>query len=75
MDYKTYSITVNGIENANGTKRSKTFNAKFGESFDFSDLENTGSNRQGAYNKFAGVTTTATINVNGHPQVIDLTTD
>lgn len=72
VDYKTYSITVNGIENANGTKRSKTFNAKFGESFDFADLENTGSNRQGAYNKFAGVTTTATINVNGHPQVIDL---
>ncbi len=72
VDYKTYSITVNGIENANGTKRSQTFYAKFGESFDFSDLEDTGSNRQGAYNKFAGVTTTATINVNGSPQVIDL---
>lgn len=72
VDYKTYSITVNGIENANGTKRSQTFKAKFGESFDFSDLEDTGSNRQGAYTKFAGVTTTATINVNGSPQVIDL---
>lgn len=73
VDYKTYPITVTGIENANGTTRSQTFYAKYGERFDFSDLESTGSNRKGAYNKFAGVTTTATINVNGTDEVIDLT--
>lgn len=73
VDYKTYAITVTDIQNANGTTRSKTFYAKYGERFDFSELESTGSNRQGAYNKFAGITTTATINVNGYPQTIDLT--
>lgn len=73
VDYKTYPITVTGIENANGTTRSETFYAKYGEKFDFSELESTGSNRQAAYNRFAGVTTTATINVNGNQEVIDLT--
>ncbi len=73
VDYKTYPITVTGIENANGTTRSQTFYAKYGETFDFSELESTGSNRQSAYNKFAGVTTTATITVNGKQEVIDLT--
>ncbi|MFR7440653.1 MAG: hypothetical protein ACLUUG_04970 [Lachnospiraceae bacterium] len=28
VDYKTYPITVTGIENANGTTRSETFYAK-----------------------------------------------
>lgn len=73
VDYKTYSITVDGIQNANGTTKSKTFHAKYGEPFDFSSLESTGANRSGVYNKFAGVTTTATIYANGEQQVIDLT--
>ena len=73
VDYKTYAITVTDIQNANGTTKSKTFYAKYGERFDFSELESTGSNRKGAYNKFAGITTTSTINVNGYPQTIDLT--
>ncbi len=73
IDYKTYSLTVSGIENADGTTRSQTFTAKYGESFDFSSLSSTGTNKPGVYNKFAGVTTTATIMVNGKNQVIDLT--
>lgn len=73
VDYKTYELTVDGIQNADGTTKSKTFKAKYGEAFDFSSLESTGTNRPGIYNKFAGVTTTATIPVNGEQQVIDLT--
>lgn len=73
VGYRTYPLTVTDIQNANGTTRSQTFYAKYGEAFDFSSLESTGSDRPGVYNKFAGVTTTATISVNGEAQVIDLT--
>lgn len=73
VGYRTYPLTVTDIQNANGTTRSQTFYAKYGEAFDFSSLESTGSDRPGVYNKFAGVTTTATISVNGETQVIDLT--
>lgn len=73
VDYQTYSIKVDGIENADGTTKSKTFHAKYGEAFDFSSLESTGANRSDIHNKFAGVTTTATIYANGEEQVIDLT--
>ena len=73
VDYKTYSITVNGIQNKDGSTTSKTFTAKYGESFDFSGLAGTGTYKAGeTYTKFAGVTTTATITVNGEKEVIDL---
>lgn len=73
VNSKTYSLIVNGIQNADGTERSETFTAKYGEAFDFSSLSSTGTNKPGTYNKFAGVTTSATITVNGVKQVIDLT--
>lgn len=73
VDYKTYSITVDGIQNADGSTTSKTFYAKYGEKFDFSDLYETGTDIAGEkYTKFAGVTTDATIIVNGKEEVIDL---
>lgn len=72
VDYKKYPITVTDIQNANGTTKSQTFYAKYGEAFDFSSLKLTGANRPGVYNRFAGVTTDETISVNGNPQVIDL---
>jgi len=73
VNYKTYSLVVNGIQNADGTERSETFTAKYGEAFDFSSLSSTGTNKPGTYSKFAGVTTNATITVNGVKQIIDLT--
>lgn len=73
VNSKTYSLTVNGIQNTNGTERSETFTAKYGEAFNFSSLASTGTNKPGTYNKFAGVTTSATITVNGANQIIDLT--
>lgn len=73
VNFKTYSLTVNGIQNADGTERSQTFTAKYGEAFDFSSLSSTGTNKPGTYNKFNGVTTNATITVNGVKQIIDLT--
>lgn len=73
IGYKTYSVTVDGIENADGTKRSDTFTARFGEAFDFSALQKSGTSSAGIYNKFAGVTTTATVLVNGKEEQIDLT--
>lgn len=75
VEYRTYSIKVDGIQNADGTTTSKTFTAKYGESFDFSELEKTGTYKPGKeYTKFAGVQTEATIMVNGKAEVIDLST-
>lgn len=66
MDYKEYPITVTGIENADGTTREETYTAKFGETFDFSDLADTGTAIAGReYTKFTELTTDAA--VNGEP--------
>lgn len=75
VDYKTYSVTVDGIQNADGSTRSETYTAKYGEYFDFSDLAESGMEIPGeTYMKFAGVKTDATIMAAGsQEQVIDLT--
>lgn len=50
---KTYSVTVTGIQNADGTATSKTYTAGFGETFDFDDLKTTGTDIPGVtYTKF-----------------------
>lgn len=73
VDYKTYSITVEDIQNTDGSTTSKTYYAKYGESFDFSDLAATGTNKAGeVYTKFTEVITDATIMVNGELEIIDL---
>lgn len=72
VDYKTYRLTVDDIEKADGTKYSKTFDAKYGEAFDFSELASTGTNKKDEYKKFAGVYTTAEIEANGQKQQVDL---
>lgn len=73
VDYKKYSVTVDGIQNADGTTRTAVYTAKYGESFDFSDLAQSGTTRNGVFMKFAGVKTDATIIAGGKEQVIDLT--
>lgn len=75
VDLREYKVTVNGIQNADGTKTSGTYYAYYGEAFDFSDLAATGTSlaSEGKFTKFTGVTTTATIMVNGQAQTIDLT--
>lgn len=75
VDYKTYSVTVDDIQNADGSTRSETYTAKYGEYFDFSDLAESGMDIPGeVYTKFAGVKTDATIMAAGsQQQVIDLT--
>ena len=73
IDYKEYPVTVEGIQNADGTTRSAVYYAKYGERFDFSDLVDTGTNIEGeTYTKFFQVTTAASVNVNGEEQVLDL---
>lgn len=66
---RTYSVTVTGIRG--GGASSKTYTAKYGEAFDFSDLNGTG----GAFEKFTQVTTDAEITVDeeGSLQPMDLT--
>lgn len=57
---QTYSITVDGIQNADGSFAApRTYTAKYGEAFDFSDLEATGMDdaARGIYTKFTHVTT------------------
>lgn len=58
VDYCAYDLTVDGIENSDGSTRSETFTAKYGQAFDFSALKNTGTNsdEEGKYTKFTGVT-------------------
>lgn len=72
IDYKTYSVTVDGIQNADGSTRSASYTAKYGECFDFSDLEASGTDSDGVYTKFAGVKTNATVSIGGREQAIDL---
>lgn len=72
INYPTYKLTVTGIEREDGTFYEDYFYAKFGKTFDFSRLKNTGAKIPGfKYNKFAGV---ADINVlvNGQLETIDL---
>ena len=73
VDLREYKVTVDGIQNADGTTTSKTYSAHYGEAFDFSDLAATGTDLEGVFTKFSGVTTAATIQVNGQDQTIDLT--
>lgn len=57
---QAYSITVDGIRNADGSLAApRTYTARYGEAFDFSDLEETGIDdaRNGIYTKFTHVTT------------------
>lgn len=72
IDYQTYSVTVDGIQNADGSTRSASYTAKYGESFDFSELEASGTGSDGVYTKFAGVKTNATVSIGGREQAIDL---
>ena len=61
---KEYTVTVNGIQNADGTQVSKSYAVKYGDTFDFSDLSKTGTSiANTTYIKFADVTTDATISV------------
>lgn len=54
--YKEYSVIVDNIQNSDGTTSSKEFKAKYGHTFDFSSLENTGTNKTGTYTRFSEVT-------------------
>lgn len=64
---KSYSVTVTGIE-GNGPS-ARTYTAKYGEAFDFSDLENTGLRGPVSYTKFAGFASdlTAVVGVEEQP--------
>jgi uncharacterized repeat protein (TIGR02543 family) len=79
LSLREFVITVNDIQNADGTKSSQTYTAKYGKAFDFSNLAGTGTSIAGtSYTKFVNVTTETTINIvdkDGRPaaQVIDLT--
>ncbi len=74
VTYTQYSVTVNGIQNADGSTESRTFYTTYGNTFDFSELEATGTEKANeAYTKFVNVTTEATITANKQEQVIDLT--
>ncbi|MEA4961123.1 InlB B-repeat-containing protein [Lutispora sp.] len=60
--YKDYSVTVKGIEQADGTKINKTYTAKYSQAFNFKDLAKTGTNKpsdmpeNAVFTKFAALT-------------------
>lgn len=55
---RTYSITVTGIQNADGTTETRTYTAKYGEEFDLFDLQTTGTvnNEERKYTRFLNLT-------------------
>ena len=55
-----YALTVTDVQNADGTTRTEVLKAKFGEAFDFSVLEETGTSNDvtRAYTKYYGVIST-----------------
>lgn len=60
VTHQTYTLTVDGIQNADGSPAApRTYTAKYGQVFDFSDLEATGTDdaARGIYTKFTEVTT------------------
>ncbi|MBO5371874.1 MAG: InlB B-repeat-containing protein [Lachnospiraceae bacterium] len=74
IDYQTYTLKVDGVQNEYGFTVQNTYTAKYGEAFDFSDLEGTGKViEEGIYTEFIDVTTDATAIIDGVEQVIDLT--
>ncbi len=61
---RTYEITVEGIQNPDGSEAApRVYTAKYGEVFDFSDLEATGTDdpEEGVFTAFARVTTEETM--------------
>lgn len=71
--YTQYSITVTGVQNADGSTTTHTYYTTYGDTFDFSDLVDTGTEKENTtYTKFANVTTEATVTANGQTQAIDL---
>ncbi len=74
IDYQTYTLKVNGVQNENGITKQNTYTAKYGETFDFSDLTDTGKIMEnGERMEFIDVTTDVTAVIDGVEQVIDLT--
>jgi len=53
---KSYTISISGVQGANGAETTETFTAKFGEKFDLSSLQSTGTRKEGEkYTGYAGV--------------------
>ena len=52
---RTYQITVQDVQNADGTTTSMTFSAKYGEAFNFSALSATGTELENQYTAFYGI--------------------
>lgn len=65
IDYDTYSITVSGVQNSDGTVTDRTYHAEFGKSFDFSDLAETGTTDyvNGVFTKFSTLTAPEGFNI------------
>ncbi|NLZ34430.1 MAG: InlB B-repeat-containing protein [Clostridiales bacterium] len=53
---KKYTITINDIENSDGSKTNVELSAHFGERFDFSSLKDTGTNIAPNFTKYKGIT-------------------
>ncbi len=55
---KTYTLTVTDVEKADGSTENRTYTAKYGETFDLSDLESTGTanNEAHTYTRFLNLT-------------------
>lgn len=73
---REYTVTVDGIQEANGNTRTGSFTAKYGGRFDFSSLSSTGTDQPGtAYTKFSKVQTKKGANAEGLSLQDQLTRD
>jgi len=74
IEFREYALTVDDIQNADGTTYSKTFYARYGKKFNFYSLERTGTDddTNSVYTRFNGVTADKVIDINGKEEEIDL---
>jgi len=71
--YTQYTLTVDGVQNTDGSTGSRSFTTTYGNTFDFTALKGTGTEiANTTYTKFAGVSTDATVSANKQTTVIDL---
>lgn len=58
VEPKQYTVTVKNVQNDDGTTEDRVFKAEYGESFDFSQLKNTGANNPETmqFSTFRGLT-------------------
>ena len=55
LDLREYEITITGVQNPDGSETEMVFRTRYGEKFNFAELLETGTEKDGEYTVFAGI--------------------